>query len=81
DHGKRLTYLHYIGVSSKAFTRVCEGENIDIPYRDIFLYYRYLHEPEKRPVFTTKPKPYNPPPNLFQRVLKKLKFIHLNEYI
>ena len=76
DHGKRLIYLHYIGVSSKAFTRVCEGENIDIPDRDIFLYYRYLHEPEKPPVFTTKPKPYNPPPNLFQRVSKKLKFIH-----
>ncbi|MDY7022459.1 MAG: hypothetical protein SWJ54_14050, partial [Cyanobacteriota bacterium] len=73
DHGKPLTYLHYIGISSKVFARVCAGENLDFPYRDIFLHYRYLHEPEKRPVFTSKPKPYNQPPSLFQRALKKLK--------
>ncbi|HBE17921.1 MAG TPA: sugar transferase [Cyanobacteria bacterium UBA11149] len=73
DKGTRLTYLHYIGVSSKLFTRVCGGENLDFPYRDIFLHYRYLHQPEKRPKFTTKPKPYNPPPSLITRVLRKLK--------
>ncbi|NEP05002.1 MAG: sugar transferase, partial [Okeania sp. SIO4D6] len=49
DKGERLTYLHYIGVSSKAFAKICAGENIDIPYRDIFLHYRYLHEAEKKP--------------------------------
>jgi len=72
DRGVRLTYLHYIGVSSRAFTRVCAGENLDFPYRDIFLHYRYLHEPDNRPQFTGKPKPYNPPPSLAQRVLRKL---------
>ena len=35
NYSKRLIYLHYIGVSSKAFTRVCEGENIDIPYSPV----------------------------------------------
>jgi hypothetical protein len=74
DRGKRLTYLHYIGLSSKLFPRVCGGENIDFPYRDIFLHYRYLHEPEMRPKFTTKPKPYNQPPSLAKRVLKKIGF-------
>ncbi len=73
DKGHRLTYLHYIGLSSKLFAKVCRGENIDFPYRDTFLYYRYLHEPDKRPKFTTKPKPYNQPPSLAKRVLKKLK--------
>ncbi|MEA5513658.1 Npun_R2821/Npun_R2822 family protein [Nodularia sp. UHCC 0506] len=72
DKGKRLTYLHYIGLSSKLFQRVCEGENIDFPYRDIFLYYRYLHEPDKRPKFTTKAKAYNASPSLATKVLKKL---------
>ena len=72
DKGKRLTYIHYIGLSSRLFARVCEGENIDFPYRDLFLYYRYLHEPEKRPQFTTKAKPYNQPPNLAKRVRSKL---------
>lgn len=51
DKGVRLTYLHYIGLSSQLFTRVCAGEDLDFPYRDIFLYYRYLYEPEKRSQF------------------------------
>ncbi|MBV6625072.1 MAG: sugar transferase [Rivularia sp. (in: Bacteria)] len=72
DKGNRLTYLHYIGLSSKLFSRVCSGENIDFPYRETFLHYRYLHEPDKRPIFTTKPKAYNAPPSLTKRVLKKL---------
>ena len=73
DRGNRLTYLHYIGLSSKLFNRVCDVENIDFPYREIFLHYRYLHEPEKQPKFTGKPKLYNAPPNLGARVLRKLK--------
>ena len=72
DKGERLTYLHYIGVSSKRFTRLCQGENLDFPYREIFLHYRYLHEPEKRPKFTGKPEAYNPPVNLMTKIFKKL---------
>ncbi|NMG58049.1 sugar transferase [Geitlerinema sp. P-1104] len=72
DKGKRLTYLHYIGVSSSIFRRLCEGENLDCPYRDVFLHYRYLHEPEKRPQLTGTPKPLNPPPTVTQRLLRKL---------
>lgn len=72
DKGVRLTYLHYIGVSSRLFEKVCSGENLDFPYRDVFLHHRYLHEPEKRPKFLGKPKPYNQPPNLVQRTLRKL---------
>ncbi|NEP55800.1 MAG: sugar transferase [Symploca sp. SIO2G7] len=75
DRGKRLTYLHYIGISPQIPAAVCAGENITFPYRDIFLHYRYLHEPEKRPVFTTPPQPYNykPPTSFLQKVLRKLK--------
>jgi hypothetical protein len=72
DHDNRLTYLHYIGISSRFFKRLCQGENIDLPYRDIFLHYRYLHEPESQPRLTGKAKPYNAPPTLIQRALKKL---------
>ncbi len=72
DKGNKLTYIHYIGLSSQLFTRVCAGENIDFPYRDIFLHYRYLHEPEKRPQFSTKAVAYNAPPSLTTRVLKKI---------
>ena len=72
DKGVRLTYLHYIGVSSGAFKKLCTGENLELPYRDIFLHYRYLHEPEERPQFTGKAKPYNVPPTFTKRLLRKL---------
>jgi lipopolysaccharide biosynthesis glycosyltransferase len=72
DKGNRLTYLHYIGLSSKIFTRLCESENIGFPYRDTFLHYRYLHEPSKQPRFKSKPKAYNAPPSLATKVLRKL---------
>jgi len=73
DKGKRLTYLHYIGLSSSLFTRLCSGENLDFPYRDIFLHYRYLYEPSQRPIFTGSPKPYQTPnPTFWQKVTRKL---------
>lgn len=73
DRGQRLIYLHYIGLSSSLFTRLCSGENLDFPYRDIFLHYRYLHEPENRPVFIGSPKADPPPvPSLARRVMSKL---------
>lgn len=73
DRGKRLTYIHYIGLSSSLFTRLCSGENLDFPYRDIFLHYRYLYQPSQRPVFTDSPKPYQPPtPTFWQKVTRKL---------
>jgi len=72
DKEARLTYLHYIGVPSKLFNRLCDGENLDCGYRDIFLYYRYLHEPEKRPTFLGKPRPFDPPPSLATKVFRKL---------
>jgi hypothetical protein len=72
DKGNRLTYIHYIGLSSQLFAQVCAGKNIEFPYRDLFLYYRYLHEPEKCPQFITKPIPYNQPPSWSQKVIRKL---------
>lgn len=43
DKDVGLTYLHYIGIPADIITRVCAGEDIDFPYKDIFLYYRYLY--------------------------------------
>lgn len=75
DKGRRLAYLHYIGISSKQFRRLCSGENLDFPYRDIFLHYRYLHDPESRPQLTGKPKYYKQPPSLQKRLLRKLRLV------
>lgn len=75
DKGVRLAYLHYIGISSKQFRRLCSGENLDFPYRDIFLHYRYLHDPKSRPEFVGKPKYYKQPPSLQKRLLRKLGLV------
>lgn len=72
DKGNLLTYLHYIGISSKVFSQICAGENIDFPYRETFLHYRYLHEREKQPKLPGKPQPYNQIPGLATRIINKL---------
>ncbi len=50
DNGKPITYLHYMSVPSSKFTKLCEGEDTDIPYKELFLHYRYLNSPNERPV-------------------------------
>ncbi len=72
DKEKRLTYLHYIGIPSKSFTELCTGKNIDFPYRDLFLHYRYLYEPEQKPPLIGKPKQEERSPNLLDKAFKKL---------
>ncbi len=74
DKGNRLTYFHYIGIMPSVMEAVCKGKNVEFPYRDVFLHYRYLHEPEKRPAFNTPGIPYTAvsKPSLFKRILRKL---------
>ena len=61
DHKEQLTYLHYIGVGSQFFRRLCAGENVLFPYRDLFLHYRYLSEPAVRPLLAGPSVYYNQP--------------------
>jgi hypothetical protein len=72
DRDQRLTYIHYIGISSKRFSQLCTGENVAFPYRDLFLHYRYLHEPDQRPFLSGPLVTPAKPPNLLQRGWKKL---------
>lgn len=73
DKDQRLTYLHYIGLSSSVIARVCQGENIDFPYRDLFLHYRYLKNTQNKPQFIGKPKPLEPKVNFWQKIVSKMK--------
>lgn len=72
DGDQRLTYIHYIGLSSRLFAEVSQGKNIDFPYRDLFLHYRFLDQPEAKPQFSTAGKPYNQPPSLARRVMRRI---------
>ena len=65
DKGRRLTYLHYMSISAAKFTQLCAGEDVEIPYRDVFLHYRYLKSPEIQPKLM--------PPNWLVRVQRNLK--------
>jgi len=49
DQGRRITYLHYMSIGANTFTQLCAGHDMDVPYRDVFLHYRYLKSPEARP--------------------------------
>lgn len=49
DQGRRLTYLHYMSISSSSFTKLCSGEDVSFAYRDLFLHYRYLKSSADRP--------------------------------
>jgi Mannosyltransferase putative len=69
DHGKCITYLHYIGLSSQLFRKLCAGENVSFPYRETFLHYRYLQEPDQRPNLPEQPVNL---PSFTRRVLQKL---------
>jgi hypothetical protein len=65
DKERRLTYLHYMSISAAKFTRLCAGEDVEIPYRDVFLHYRYLNSPETQPKLA--------PPNLLVRLQRNFK--------
>ncbi|WP_422614236.1 Npun_R2821/Npun_R2822 family protein [Brasilonema bromeliae] len=49
DGLKPIHRLHYMNYPAIDFTRLCQGEDVDIRYKNEFLYYRFLKEPEKRP--------------------------------
>lgn len=55
DKGKRITYIHYMSIASAKFAALCAGEDVGIPYQDLFLHYRYLSDPEQRPQRLIRP--------------------------
>ncbi|MCU0547893.1 MAG: sugar transferase [Leptolyngbya sp. Prado105] len=74
DKGQRLMYLHYMSIATSAFNRLCQGENVAIPYRDLFLHYRYLNQPELRPAIFAAPKQPHVVSQFVQRKIGNLKY-------
>ncbi|WP_237745562.1 MULTISPECIES: Npun_R2821/Npun_R2822 family protein [Planktothrix] len=46
---KPIHRIHYMGYSSVDFGRLSQGEDVHIPYQDVFLHYRFLKQPELKP--------------------------------
>lgn len=55
DGLKPIHRLHYMSYRSRLFTRLCQGEAVNIPHRDVFLHYRYWHQPEQYPLSLRSP--------------------------
>jgi hypothetical protein len=46
---KPIRRLHYITHSAERFRQLCRGEVVELPQQELFLYYRFLHEPDRCP--------------------------------
>lgn len=49
DELKPIHRIHYMSYSSRDFARLCQGENVNIFYKEEFLHYRFLKHPELKP--------------------------------
>ncbi|MEH2252857.1 Npun_R2821/Npun_R2822 family protein [Nostoc sp.] len=73
DGLKPIHRIHYMSYSSSEFARLCQGEDINICYRNEFLYYRFLKQPEQRPKQLRPPSMITKTNNFFQKTIKKLQ--------
>lgn len=69
---KPIHRIHYMGYSSTDFKRLCQGEDVDIPFKEIFLYYRFLKQPEQKPTVLRPPNLIAKVNRLLQKATKKL---------
>ena len=70
---KPIHRIHYMNYPAISFTRLSQGEDVNIRYQDIFLYYRFLKEPEKRPVQLKAPSFLTKTGRNLEKVVKKFE--------
>ncbi|KAB8333507.1 methionine synthase [Scytonema tolypothrichoides VB-61278] len=73
DGLKPIHRLHYMNYSAIDFTRLCQGENVDIRYKNEFLHYRFLKEPEKRPQQLKPPSMVDKTNRFIQKVKSRIE--------
>lgn len=69
---KPIHRIHYMNYSSKDFARLCEGEDADIRYKDIFLYYRFMKQPELKPTQLIPPNSLTKINRFLQKASQKI---------
>ncbi|PMB30167.1 methionine synthase [Fischerella thermalis CCMEE 5208] len=70
---KPIHRIHYMSYPASDFARLCHGEDVDIRYREEFLYYRFLKQPELKPQQLKSPTVTAKTNQLIKRVMKKIK--------
>lgn len=67
-----LNRIHFMHYPSKNFTDLCKGIDVDIPHKDVFLYYRFIEKPELRPKEFRNQNPTRRINRLIERFIKAL---------
>jgi hypothetical protein len=70
---KPIYRLHYMNYSSKDFARLCQGEDVNIRYKNEFLHYRFLKEPERMPKLLKSPSIFTKSNRVLQKVANKIQ--------
>jgi hypothetical protein len=70
---KPIHRIHYMNYSSAGFRRLCQGEDVDIRYRETFLYYRFLKNLEQRPLKFNKPSFITQATRKLGNIISKIK--------
>lgn len=68
---KPIHRIHYMGYSSTDFARLCRGEDVDIPFKQLFLHYRFARQPAQRPSVLRKPNLLTKTSRLLQKKTKR----------
>ncbi len=72
---KPIHRIHYMGYPSIDFTRLSQGEDVNIRFREIFLHYRFLKQPLLKPSLLKPPSFQAKANRLVERVTKKISKI------
>lgn len=70
---KPIYRLHYMSYSSSDFARLCKGEDADVRYKNEFLYYRFLKQPQLRPKQLKQPSVASKTSRLLKKAVNKVK--------
>ncbi|MEA5533688.1 Npun_R2821/Npun_R2822 family protein [Crocosphaera sp. XPORK-15E] len=70
---KPIHRIHYMNYSSADFVRLCQGEDVNICYQDIFLHYRFLKNPEQKPTQLVPANSLTKATRKFQGIVSKIK--------
>ncbi|MBR8832376.1 MAG: methionine synthase [Chlorogloea purpurea SAG 13.99] len=70
---KPLHRIHYMNYASADFTRLCQGEDVNILYKEIFLKYRFLKTPEQEIKQLKKPGLFVKGQRKLDKLISKVK--------
>ena len=73
DGLKPIHRLHYMNYSATKFAQLCQGEDVDIRYKEEFLYYRFLKQPDLKPKQLKPPSMATKTNRFIKKAVSKIK--------